>query len=120
MDQSSRLLTVELDRALASVAERVLRGDARARVLAGDWTLVKQLRPFDLIFADVYAAKSDPLPILELMAPGAVCVCDDMTPGRSPAEDPVRLLWSAVAEVDVHEVPLTATECALVIRAARD
>jgi predicted O-methyltransferase YrrM len=120
MDQSSRLVTVEVDRALAAVAERVLRADARARVLAGDWRLVKALRPFDLIFVDVHAAKEDPLPVLELMAPGAVCVFDDMTPGHDAAGDPVRLLWSVVAEVEVEEPALTASECALVIRAARD
>jgi predicted O-methyltransferase YrrM len=112
MDQSSRLVTVEPDRDLATAVAALFASDARVRVVAGDWTLARQLAPFDLASIAGGPDKTDPFPILELMARGGVIVLDDLTPDH----DSVAVIWSAIAEVDAEDIELAPGQSALVVK----
>lgn len=59
MDDTARLVTVELDQGRAAVARRVLAGDPRAEVLNADWREVLARGPFDLILSDCAPSKRE-------------------------------------------------------------
>ena len=99
------LVTVEQDADLADRARGVL-GTA-AEVVTGDWAVLLDRAPFDLVFSDARAAKHDARSA-DLLADGGLLVVDDLTPphlqpeGWTPADDPVRVL--------LHAPPLAAVE----------
>lgn len=91
------LVTIESDPHLADHAAWIL-GRA-AEVVLGDWTVLLEREPFDLVFSDARAAKYDSRS-LDLLAPGGVLVVDDLTPaalqpqGWTREDDPLRVLLS--------------------------
>jgi predicted O-methyltransferase YrrM len=93
-----KVVTVERDPVLADVARGVL-GDT-VDVVTGDWTVLLDRAPFDLVFVDAAAAKQDTR-VLDVLAPAGLLVIDDLTPWRhqpagwSPQHDPVRVRFTS-------------------------
>jgi predicted O-methyltransferase YrrM len=91
---ASSLVTVELDEELARAARERLAPLAHVEVVQGDWHDVLPPRaPFDLLFLDGGRWKEQPEEdgrlAIDLLAPGAILLIDDMTPGWE-GPDPVR------------------------------
>ncbi|WP_377269912.1 O-methyltransferase [Peterkaempfera sp. SMS 1(5)a] len=84
MDPASRLVTVELDQAVQTVAREQLADDPRVDWVTGDagtWLEKYRGEPFDLIFADTWPGKFTHLDqALELVAPGGTYLVDDLRP----------------------------------------
>lgn len=84
MDGACRLVTVELDAAVQSVARERLGSDPRVTFVAGDggqWLEGYDGEPFDLVFADTWPGKFTHLErALELVAPGGTYLIDDLSP----------------------------------------
>jgi predicted O-methyltransferase YrrM len=98
MDSRSTLLTVDHDARVAAVAREHLSGDPRVtfQVMDGSaflQSLCAQAVRFDFIFADTWPGKFDHLDLaLELLAPGALYVVDDLNPQPSwPADHPLKV-----------------------------
>jgi predicted O-methyltransferase YrrM len=105
---AASLVTVELDPARAAVARERL--PENVIVLEGDWHDLLD-GPFEFVFVDGggQETKSDPA-VIELGAPGAIYLLDDMTPGW-PGPDPVRELWLGdprLAAVEILTTPETS------------
>ena len=112
------LVTVEADAQLADHAASVL-GPA-ADVVVGDWSVLLDREPFDLVFSDARAAKYDSRGV-DLLAPGGVLVVDDLTPaalqpdGWSPADDPLRVLLSRPPLIS-SEVQVASDHSVMLVR----
>jgi predicted O-methyltransferase YrrM len=93
MDSRSRLLTVDHDQQVVSVARRHLAGDPRVtfRLMEGGAFLQylnDQALRFDFIFADTWPGKYEHLDLaLGLLDPGGLYVVDDMLPQPSWPDD---------------------------------
>ncbi|WP_088288055.1 O-methyltransferase [Kineosporia sp. A_224] len=74
------LVTVERDPERARSAAALFADDARVRVLSGDWRLLADHGPFDVLFCDGGGKRDDPDAVVDLLAPGGVLVLDDLTP----------------------------------------
>jgi predicted O-methyltransferase YrrM len=108
LDQAGRLVTVELDSGRAAGARELFEGDRRVTVLQGDWRLVLEHGPFDLLFPDVGPVKRDePEALLAAMAPGGLILLDDLTPGRPAQGDPVREFWLSHPGVAASELQVS-------------
>jgi predicted O-methyltransferase YrrM len=80
----ARILTAELDPALADKAATIFTDDDRVEVLAADWSTLRDRGPFSLLFLDAREPKDGgPDAILDLVEPGGVVVLDDFTPCSS-------------------------------------
>jgi len=93
MPADCTLLTAELDAGLAATAARLLAGDSRVRVLAGDASaLLPPYAPFDLIFADSGVRDAAAFgAVTGMLRPGGRIVMDDLTPGLAlPGDSPLR------------------------------
>ncbi|MEV6165561.1 class I SAM-dependent methyltransferase [Streptomyces sp. NPDC052052] len=112
MNEHAELLTVEQEGRLVEVARGQLGQDPRVSFVHGDaGELIGKLtgETFDLIFADTWAGKFEQLDeTLELLAPGALYVVDDLLPqstwpeGHGPRAE-------ALAERLLTDERLTAT-----------
>ncbi|MFG1808164.1 O-methyltransferase [Streptomyces sp. NPDC049040] len=84
MDDAARLISVELDIAVQTVAREQLGSDPRVTFVAGDggeWLDDYDGEPFDLVFADTWPGKFTHLErALELVAPGGTYLIDDLLP----------------------------------------
>lgn len=74
------LVTVEHDPDRARSAAALFADDARVRVLTGDWRLLADHAPFDVLFCDGGGKRDDPDAVADLLAPGGLLVLDDFTP----------------------------------------
>jgi predicted O-methyltransferase YrrM len=80
----TRILTAELDPALAEAASEIFRDDEQVEVLAADWSTLLDRGPFSLLFLDSgKPSASRPDKVAELMAEGGIVVLDDFTPCHS-------------------------------------
>jgi predicted O-methyltransferase YrrM len=95
---SATLVTVDRDPDRAEGAQRLFAGDDRVRVLIGDWRLLEQHAPFDLLFCDGGGKRDDPDAVVELLAPGGMLVLDDFTPSTS---------WPPIYQGSVDDLRLT-------------
>ena len=113
--------TTESDEARAAAARELFSSDENVHVLAGDWReLLPPEAPFDLLFYD--AAKQlrpqeDGALAVGLLAPGAIAVLDDLTPGFA-GPDPVREFWLCHPDLAATEV-LTTPESAAILAVRR-
>jgi predicted O-methyltransferase YrrM len=83
------------------------------RVLEGDWyDELAPHAPFDFLFVDVHEAKTDQR-TLDLAAPGALFVLDDLTPGQ-PGADEVRAFWLMHPRLAATEIMTTPATAAIV------
>ncbi len=84
MDETSRLLSIDVDKDASAVAQGALTGDDRITfqlIDGADFLTAYDGPPFDLIFADAMPGKFDALDeALALVAPGGLYVVDDLLP----------------------------------------
>ncbi len=115
---ASALVTVEVDADRAAVARERLRGLANVELFVGDWRdFLPERAPFEFVFFD--GGKLNEAPdALELLAPGALLVKDDMTPGRPIEGDPVRELLFDDPRLVAAEIQATI-EMAVIVAARR-
>jgi predicted O-methyltransferase YrrM len=126
MPADCTLVTAELDAGLAAVAARLLAGDSRVRVLAGDASVVlPPYAPFELVFADSGVRDAAAFGALTgMLRPGGRIVMDDLTPGLAlPRDSPLhqsdvkrdlfagddRLTWTEVVLPDLANSLLVGT-----------
>ena len=95
LQRGATLVTVELDAGRATDASALFAGSDSVEVLSGDWSLVRDRAPFDLLFSDggPKRAPGDPEKLAPLVRAGGLVVLDDYTPGRADEEDPARRIW---------------------------
>jgi predicted O-methyltransferase YrrM len=77
----ARILTAELDAALAGAAAEIFRDDPQVEVLAADWDTLHDRGPFSLLYLD----SGDPAAVrvdtvADLVEPGGLVVLDDLVP----------------------------------------
>jgi predicted O-methyltransferase YrrM len=122
----TRLVSVEADAARAAAAREVFADRPDVEVLHGDWRLLSEYAPFDLLVIDGGTGKEpvapDPDPV-RWLAPGGAIVNDDFTPrtlwppvvGDRPGGDvdTARLRWLSHPDLLVTEI-VTGATCALV------
>jgi predicted O-methyltransferase YrrM len=116
-----RLVSVELDPALARAAAEVFAADPRVTVLADDWTALERHGPFDLLCLDGGGqGKRGEAPVdpAAWLRPGGLVVMDDFTPSdawppRYEGEvDEIRLGWlthPSLLATEVRTEPGAAT-----------
>ena len=108
------LVTVECDEERAAIARERLSGLASVELLVGDWRdALPQRGPFDFLFFDggSFAESAD---AIDLVRPGGFIVKDDLTPGRTVDDDPVRELLFRHPALVAAEVLTTASTSAIV------
>lgn len=121
----ANVVTIESDVTLAAVAADVFANEPSVRVLAGDAATIGDYAPFDLFFTDGGLDKSDPLPILDLVAPRGLVVLDDLTPEHAWTDalrgkygewrnDPVRVAWRETG-APMTEIMVTPHESVLLV-----
>ncbi len=77
----ARIITAELDPALAEAAAEIFHDDTQVEVLAADWSTLLDRGPFSLLFLDSgKPSASRPDKVAELMDGGGIVVLDDFTP----------------------------------------
>ena len=110
-------VTVELDETLAGASAGLFEADENVRVLHGDWhELMPPEAPFDLLFYDgggKQRADQDGEEVVDLLAPGATIVMNDLTPGRW-GHDVVRQFWLNHPEITALEL-LTTPETSVIL-----
>ena len=83
MDENSRLITVDNDPELISIAKGYFGKDERVQIICDDgseWIKNYQGHAFDLIFADAWPGKYSEIDeVIELLKAGGFYVIDDMT-----------------------------------------
>jgi len=127
MDASARLISVDHDDRVQSVARQFLGGDPRVDFVLGDGVRFLRQQPsmsFDLVFADAWPGKYDARDIaLALVKPGGLYIGDDMLPqanwpeGHQPRVN--RLLqelrnardWAVVAPAWASGLVIAARRC---------
>jgi predicted O-methyltransferase YrrM len=113
LDPDVAFLTVELDEQRAAHATELLAEDESARVLHGDWReVLPDEAPFDFLFADGGKSKYHE-EVVGLLAPGAMLVLDDLTPGYADP-DPVRELWLNHSRLVAVELQVSPREAVIV------
>jgi predicted O-methyltransferase YrrM len=110
---AASLVTVESDPERASVARGRLKGLTNVELHIGDWRdVLPHHAPFEFLFFD--AGQIDKSPgVIDLLAPGALLVKDDLTPGR-PGPDAVRSFLLDHPELVAVEIMTTPSTAAIV------
>lgn len=85
--KESRIVSAELDPALAEDVQRIFAGVENVEVVAGDWSTLEQYAPFSLLFVDVREVMQQIDVLADLLAPGGIAVLDDFVP--SPHWPPI-------------------------------
>jgi predicted O-methyltransferase YrrM len=116
------VFTAESDAERAAAARELFAADANVHVLEGDWreTLPPEA-PFDLVFFDAakHLRPDEDAPLARgLLAPGGLVLLDDLTPGRSAEDDPVRTAWLREPRLTAVELQVSAREAVLLVAAA--
>lgn len=78
--KGSRIVSAELDPALAEVVQKLFAEVENVEVTSGDWSTLERYAPFSLLFVDVHDVKRSVDMVADLMAPGGIAVLDDFTP----------------------------------------
>ncbi|MEU7694024.1 O-methyltransferase [Microbispora hainanensis] len=119
----ARLVSVERDARLASLAAQVFADHPRVSVIRGDWREIYRDGPYDLLVLDGGGqGKSGERPAdpHRLLTPGGTLVIDDLTPARhwpprfGGAVDRARMHWLGHPGLDAAELRLAPDLAALV------
>ena len=119
----ARLVSVERDPVRAAAAERVFAADRRVRVRTGDWRLLAEHAPFDLLVLDGGGqGKGDepPLDPGDWLRPGGLVVLDDFAPmtGWPPTfggePDRARMYWLEHPRLRATELRVTPAAATIV------
>jgi predicted O-methyltransferase YrrM len=123
--EGARILTAELDRALAGAAAEIFEGDPQVEVVAADWSTLRDRGPFSLLFLDAKEPKNSGVDtVVDLMEPGGVVVLDDFTPCESwppvfeGRVDVLREQWLTDERFTTVEV-MVASDASVLIAARR-
>jgi predicted O-methyltransferase YrrM len=100
-DESTSFVSVELDATRAAASAALFADHHHVEVLQGDWRILQQQGPFDLLVLDGGGKGKEPgddppLNPIEWLAPGGTIVLDDFIPSGSPnasAHDDARRYW---------------------------
>ena len=121
----ARILTAELDAALADAAQRIFLDDASVEVLAADWNVLRDHGPFSLLFLDSGSPEQVGVDaVVDLVEPGGIVVLDDFTPCESwppityGRVDTLREQWLSDERFTAVEV-MVATDAAALIATRR-
>ena len=76
----ARVVTAELDPALAQDVQDIFATTDNVEVVAGDWSVLEKYAPFALLFVDVREVMNDLDLVADLMEPGGIVVLDDFVP----------------------------------------
>jgi predicted O-methyltransferase YrrM len=111
---AASVVTVEHDAERAAIAAKRLRGLRNVELFVGNWRgVLPPLGPFELVFFDGgrFAEAPD---AVDLVAPRGLIVKDDLSPGGTVADDPVRRLLFGHPELVAAEVLTTPSTAAIV------
>jgi predicted O-methyltransferase YrrM len=115
-------VTVEIDAERASAARGLFTHLPNVEVVTGDWRLILDRAPFDLLFADGGKAKQhEPDTLIDALAPGGLLLIDDLTSEPHwPAEwrgqpDPIRDFWLNDSRVIATELLTTETTAVILV-----
>ena len=121
----ARILTAELDAALADAAQQIFLDDASVEVLAADWNVLRDHGPFSLLFLDSGSPEQVGVDaVVDLVEPGGIVVLDDFTPCESwppityGRVDTLREQWLSDERFTAVEV-MVATDAAALIATRR-
>jgi predicted O-methyltransferase YrrM len=122
---AARILTVELDPALAEAAAEIFDDDDQVEVVAADWSSLGDRGPFSLLFLDAKEPKNSGADtVVDLIEPGGIVVLDDFTPCASwppvfeGRVDSLREQWLTDERFTTVEV-MVASDAAVLIAAKR-
>jgi len=80
---AARIVTAELDQALATSAAEIFRDDPQVEVVAADWNTLRDRGPFSLLFLDAETPGEVTVDkIVDLVEEGGIVVLDDLTPSQ--------------------------------------
>ena len=123
--EGARILTAELDPALAEKAAEIFVDDPQVEVVAADWSILRDRGPFSLLFLDARGPKNSGADtVVDLIEPGGVVVLDDFTPCASwppvfeGRVDVLREQWLTDERFTTVEV-MVASDAAVLIAAKR-
>ncbi|KHL19022.1 putative O-methyltransferase YrrM [Mumia flava] len=81
--KGTRIVSAELDPALAEAVQDLFAECGSVEVTAGDWSALEQYAPFSLLFVDVRDVKRSVDLVADLTEPGGIAVLDDFTPSQT-------------------------------------
>jgi predicted O-methyltransferase YrrM len=76
----ARVVSAELDPALAEDVQRIFADVDNVEVIAGDWSTLEEYAPFSMLFVDVRDVMESIDVLADLLEPGGIAVLDDFTP----------------------------------------
>lgn len=76
----ARIVTAELDPALAEDVQKLFADVANVEVIAGDWSALEPYAPFSMLFVDVPEVMQSIDALADLLEPGGIAVLDDFAP----------------------------------------
>ncbi|MFT4188425.1 MAG: class I SAM-dependent methyltransferase [Aeromicrobium sp.] len=85
--EDARIVSAELDPALAEEVQRIFADVESIEIVSGDWTAIETHAPFSLVFVDVREVMAEIDHLADLLEPGGIAVLDDFTP--SPHWPPI-------------------------------
>ncbi len=130
IEPATRFVTIEADAGRADVAQSLFADRPNVRVIHGDWRVIVEHGPFDLLFVDAGDAKAGPgepvakaaaaaETILRALRPGGMVVMDDLGPeeewpeGMRGRPDPLREFWLNDPRLEATEVLTTPRTVAI-------
>jgi predicted O-methyltransferase YrrM len=79
--EKARIVTAELDPALAEAAAEIFRDDDQVEVLAADWSTLRNKGPYSLLFLDPSVPEDAGVEaVADLVESGGIVVLDDFAP----------------------------------------
>lgn len=78
--EQARIVSAELDPALAEDVQRLFNDVENVEIISGDWSTLAQYAPFSLLFVDVLEVMEQIDVLADLLEPGGIAVLDDFVP----------------------------------------
>jgi len=78
--KQARIVSAELDPALAEDVQEIFADVHNVEIVSGDWSALEQYAPFSLLFVDVREVMESIDVLADLLAPGGIAVLDDFVP----------------------------------------
>lgn len=85
--KEARIVSAELDPALAEDVQKIFADVENVEIVSGDWSTLEQYAPFSLLFVDVREVMESIDVLAGLLEPGGIAVLDDFVP--SPFWPPI-------------------------------
>lgn len=76
----ARIISAELDSALAEEVQSLFADVENVEIICGDWSTLSQYAPFSLLFVDVREVMANIDALSDLLEPGGIAVLDDFVP----------------------------------------